>query len=107
MFSNPRKHRYLWVAYGYNETEKVWDEIDFGASFRNLKYLFNPKSRRLKTALAHGFNRFVILRRHSSTLWINCHSFQYITSPRTDVLMRKLLKYERTITHSQRENYKI
>ena len=100
----------VWVVYGYNETEKVWDELDFHSNFRKLRYFLNPRSRRLRTAKEHGFTKFVFVRRSKEALWCyNCLLKQglkpyneYFTSARVDVLLRRLAKYERASLHTSR-----
>lgn len=100
----------IWVVYGYNEIEKVWDELDYNSNFRNIRYFMNPKSRRLRTAREHGFAKFVFVRRSKEALW--CYNpihnkplipyKEYFTSPRVDVLLRKLAKHERIALHTGR-----
>jgi hypothetical protein len=59
----------VWVVYGYNETYKMWDELDYSQKFRNVRYFMNPNSRRVKTAREHGFTKFIYIRKAKQAMW--------------------------------------
>lgn len=92
-----------WVVYGYNEKAGVWDEIDFNTRYRNIRYVFRNGVRG-KSLRAHGFNKFVVVRRNRSQIWAFMAKpipyQQFFTSARVDVFLRRLSKYAPPITHS-------
>lgn len=93
----------VWVVYAYDPTTNMWDEINHSIHYRQLRYIFrkNFMSQSMKD---HGYTKFVLVRRHISSLWeYNKNTYtKFFTSDKVRDLLRRLAKYERTVTHTNR-----
>ena len=94
----------VWVVYAYDPVGKLWDEITYSIHYRNLRYLFR-KNLFTESMFHHGYTKFVLVRRNINSLWAYSKDMSYsnyFTTDRVRDLLKRLAKYERAITHTNR-----